>query len=138
MLDRLVDGIRKAGMWAPNFKFYKFFQENMLAEEEIRELMFGRKVTAVWHSAFQASPYWIERTEDGKATWSVPSDTVGDYNDSGQSWIEDGMLCNQWKIHVVGLKHCMSIYRNPEGTPEMKNEYIGVSNFDFHPFSPVD
>jgi hypothetical protein len=32
----------------------------------------------------------------------------------------------------------MSIFRNPEGTPEMKNEYIGVSDFGFHPFSPVD
>jgi TolB-like protein/class 3 adenylate cyclase/Flp pilus assembly protein TadD len=138
VLDRLVDGIRKAGMWAPDFKFFKFFQENMLDEEEIRELMFDRKVAAVWHSRAQGSPYWVERTEDGKATWSIPSDVYMDYNDSGRSWIEDGMLCNQWEIHFTGLKYCMSIFRNPEGTPEMKNEYIGVSDFGFHPFSPLD
>ena len=28
VLDRLVDGIHKAGMWASNFKFYRFFQED--------------------------------------------------------------------------------------------------------------
>jgi TolB-like protein/class 3 adenylate cyclase/Flp pilus assembly protein TadD len=138
VLDRLVDGIRKAGMWAPDFKFYKFFPEDMLDEEEIRELIFGRKVAAVGFSRVSDLPYWIKRTVDGKATWSVPPNTVGDYDDSGRSWIEDSMLCNKWKIHLAGVKNCMSIFRNPEGTPEMKNEYIGVSDFDFHPFSPVN
>jgi hypothetical protein len=138
VLDRLVDGIRKAGMWAPDFNYYKFFQENMLNEKEIKELFFGRKVAGVWQSLTLGSPFWWEITVDGKATWSVPPDAHGDYNDTGRSWIEDDMLCNQWQIHFYGLKLCMSIFRNPEGTPEMKNQYIMVSDFNFLPLSPVE
>ncbi len=136
--DRLVDGIRKAGMWAPSFKYYKFFQENMLVEKEIRELIFGRKVAGVVQSTYLESPFLVERTVDGKATWSILTEKPGDYNDSGRSWIENDMLCNQWQIHFTGLKQCMPIFRNPEGTPEMKNEYIAVSDFGFQLFSPVD
>lgn len=138
VIDRLVDGIRKAGMWSLDFNYYKIFQENMLVEKEIKELIFGRKIAGVVQSTYVKSPFWVERTVDGKATWSVPPNTAFEYNDSGRSWIENDMLCNQWQLHFIGLKHCMPIFRNPEGTPDMKNEYIAVSDFNFQLFSPVD
>jgi tetratricopeptide (TPR) repeat protein len=138
VLDRFVSGIRKAGLWSPDFNYYKFFQENMLKKEQIKDMFFGRKVAGVWQNFAVGSPFWWEITEDGKATWSVLPYTYADYNDSGRSWIEDDMLCNQWQIHFYGLKLCMPIFRNPEGTPEMKNQYIMVSDFNFVPFSPIE
>ncbi len=60
------------------------------------------------------------------------------YDDSGTSWIESDMLCNQWQIHMFGIKHCMTVFRNPEGTSEMKNGYLAVSDFGIQEFSPVD
>ena len=136
VLDRFVNGIRKAGLPALNFKFYKLLSENMLDEEDIRELIFGRKVAARW--AHEFTHFWLERTEDGKATLSPIPGERGEEYDSGRSWIEDDLLCDQWQIHVSGLKHCMSVFRNPEGTPEMKNEFIAVSDSGFQLFSPVD
>ena len=71
------------------------------------------------------------------AIWTVPLNSL-DHEDSGRSWIEDDMLCDQWNIHFFGLKHCMSIFRNPEGTAGKNNEYIAVTDFDFIPFSLVE
>ena len=58
--------------------------------------------------------------------------------DNGRSWIEDDMVCAQYEIIFNGYKTCMSVFKNPEGTSEMKNEYIGVSLSDFMIFSPID
>jgi len=32
----------------------------------------------------------------------------------------------------------MAVYRNSEGTPEMKNQYLFVTDFGIFPWSPVD
>lgn len=44
LFDRFANGIRKAGLPALDFKYYKVFQKNMLDEKEIRELIFGCNV----------------------------------------------------------------------------------------------
>ena len=136
VLERLATGIRKAGLPAVDFKFYKLLSKNMLDEEEIRKLIFGRKVKINW--VHIAGRYWIERTEDGKAIVSSIPGEIGNFTDTGRSWIQDDMLCDQWEIIEGGLTYCMSVFRNPEGTHEMNNEYIAVSDFSFQLFSPVD
>jgi len=136
VLELLAVGIRMAGLPAVDFKFYNILLKNMLDEKEIRELIFGRKVAARW--AQSSIPFWLERSEDGKATLSPIPGEIAKHFDSGRSWVEDDMLCDQWQIQISGLKHCMSVFRNPEGTHEMKNEYIAVSDFGFQLFSPVD
>ena len=136
VLERLATGIRRAGLPAVDFKFYKLLSKNMLDEEEIRKLIFGRKVKINW--VHIAGRYWIERTEDGKAIVSSIPGEIGDFTDTGRSWIHDDMLCDHWEIIEGGLTYCMSVFRNPEGTHEMNNEYIAVSDFSFQLFSPVD
>ena len=136
VLDRFTNGIRKAGLIAPKFTFYKFLPTYMLDEDEIGELLFGRKLEYVRY--LLGSSNLVERTEDGKAIIRPPWETSGRIYDNGQSWIEDGMICDQWEIIYLGSKNCLSVFRNPDGSPEMKNEYIAVSFFDFHILSPVD
>jgi TolB-like protein/class 3 adenylate cyclase len=134
--NRLADGLLKAGVPGEPSGYYKFLQKYRLSGEKIRELVFGRKITGFkWYYGTQ---YWIDRTKDGKSTYRVPPHTHYDNDDSGTSWIEDDMLCNQWQIHTAGIKHCMTVFRNPEGTPEMKNEYLTVSDFGIRSFSPAD
>ena len=134
--DRFADGIIKAGMPWQLHQYYRVSKENKLTGEEIRELLFGRTVAGFTGHR----PHWEDRTKDGKATWRVnPAVTYyTDYDDSGRSWIEGDMLCNHWQTHMFGIKHCMTVFRNPEGTPEMRNEYIGISDFLFTTWSPVD
>jgi tetratricopeptide (TPR) repeat protein len=132
--DRLLDGMVKAGLRGEPFGNYKISSEQKLTGDEIRELVFGRTVTGITRAGVQ---YWIDRSKDGKATWRVtPGDP--DYDDSGTSWIEGDMLCNQWQVHVFARKHCMTVFRTPGGTPENKDEYLEISDFGPFSFSPLD
>jgi hypothetical protein len=129
--ERHAEGILKAGMPGEPSGFYKISIEHQLTGKEIRKLFFGRKVTG-FDSTTQKQ-WWVERTKDGKAT------TRGsDGSDSGKSWIEDDMLCDQWDKLFEGLKDCWIVYRNPEGTHEKKDEYLGAPGYGTYPFSPVE
>ncbi len=59
-------------------------------------------------------------------------------SDSGKVWIEDDMLYSQWGRVYEGLEYCATVFRNPEGTPENKNEYLMITDFGFLPMLQVD
>jgi len=134
--ERFAYGLLKAGL--PGQFYYKVSDEHRLSGKEIRSLFFGRTVTSYYRRLGMAKEHLEDRTKEGKGTWRVAPDDYYGQDDSGTSWIEDDMLCNQWQIHIFGIKHCMPVFRNPEGTSEMKNEYLAVSDFGIHRFSPVD
>jgi hypothetical protein len=48
------------------------------------------------------------------------------------------MLCDQWRIRFSGQKFCMTVFRNPDGTPDTKDEYLALMIMVISPFSPVD
>jgi len=131
VLERLAEGYLKAGMPGEPSGFYKISRENRLTGKEIRKLFFGRKVTGI--AFMTGKQWWVERSKDGKATIRG-----GDGSDSGKSWIEDDMLCDQWDNLYEGLKDCWPIYRNPEGTAEKNDEYLGVPDYGIYPFSIED
>jgi TolB-like protein/class 3 adenylate cyclase/Tfp pilus assembly protein PilF len=128
--DRLADGILKAGLPDQSRGYYKISSEQKLTGDEIRELVFGR---TAFYSFFGS---WVDRSKEGKATWRKES-TWG-LDDSGESWIKDDMLCDQWQIRFSGQKFCMTVFRNPEGTPETKDEYLALMSMFILPFSVVD
>jgi len=128
--ERLAEGFLKAGLPGEPSGFYKISKENRLTGKQIRKLVFGRKVTGF--DLRIGKQWWIERTKDGKSTIRG-----GDGSDSGKSWIEDDMLCDQWDNLYEGLKDCWPVYRNPEGTREKNDEYLGVT-YAIYPFSPVE
>lgn len=131
VVERWAEGYLKAGLPGEPSGFYKISKENRLTGKEIRKLFFGRKVTGF---AFRTGKqWWVERDKDGEATIRG-----GIGSDTGKSWIEDDMLCDQWDKLYEGLKDCCVVYRNPEGTPEKKDEYIGFHGSGIHPFSPVE
>jgi hypothetical protein len=155
--QRFADGLLKAGLPGKSSGYYKICEENKLTGEEIRELVFGRRSTG--NTPWAGQPWWVERTNDGKATHGqypfhkddLPDDDVvpwspgrGDWRsfafsyDSGRSWIEGDLLCSQWETVHKGLKYCGTVFRNPEGTPEMKDEYVKITDFGIIPFSMVD
>jgi TolB-like protein/Flp pilus assembly protein TadD len=129
--ERLAEGLIKAGLPGQPSEYYKLYKEYKLTGEEIRDLVFGRTVTGIEFMWGQI--WWLERTKDGKATYRNP---VGSEN--GTSWIEGDTLCNQWQTFFEGLKYCFPVFRNPEGTPEKKNEYLGITDIWITSFSPVD
>jgi tetratricopeptide (TPR) repeat protein len=137
--DRLADGLLKAGLSGQHNGYCNVYKEHKLTGVEIRSLVFGRTVTGI--SPLTRQEWQIHRTKDGmisyQGKWPFSIFTAGE-SESGKSWIEGNMLYEQRENIFRGLKYHMDIYRNPEGTPEMKNEYFFVTDFGIFPFSPVD
>jgi TolB-like protein len=137
--DRLADGLLKAGLPGQPSGYFKVSHEHKLTGGEIRSLVFGRTVTGF--SPLTRLQWRIHRTEDGKISyqgnWPFTVMTPGE-SGSGTSWIEGDMLYDQWENIFRGLKYHMAVYRNLDGTPEMKNQYFFVTDFGIFPWSPVD
>jgi hypothetical protein len=129
--ESFAEGLVKAGMPGEPSDFYKISAENRLEEEEIKEQFFGRKV--VGFNMITGKEWSVERSQSGKAT-VLDSEN----SDTGKSWIEEDMLCDQWDNLYENLRDCWVIYRNPEGTPENKDEYLGAPGYGIYPFSPVE
>lgn len=131
LAELFADGLLKAGLPGEPSGYYKISKEHRLGGEKIRELFFGRPVTGF---DMRTGQQWqVERNRDGKATYHGSEGP-----DSGKSWIEDDMLCDQWEKLYGGLKECWQVHSNPEGTPETKDEYLGVTDYGVYPFSLVE
>ena len=128
IVARMAKGFIKAGLPGKPSEFYKISAENRLTGEEIRELFFGRKATGF--NMVTGKQWWIVRSQDGKAALRD-----GDNTDTGKSWIEEDMLCDQWDNLYESLNDCWVVYRNPEGTSENYDEYLGAPGYGIYPFS---
>ena len=135
VVDRLTNGLLEAGLPGKPSGYYHIFDEFQLTSEEIKALVFNRKITG---TTYMGNQWWEERTLDGKLIYTVPPNSAFDHNDTGTSWVESDLLCNHLKTHMYGMKYCMTVFRNPEGKPYRNNEFLAVSDFLVHPFSPVD
>ena len=127
--DRFAEGCIKADLPFGQSSFYFYYHildENRLTGEEIRKLLFGRKTIGM-KGVF-------ERTNDGKVFYRG----LISGSDSGKSWVENDLLCDQWEELYEGHKICYPVFRNPDGKPERKNEYIYVTDFDIDTFSTID
>ena len=104
------------------------YTKNKLTGDEIKELVFGKTVTGF---DFKSEEGWsIKRGKEGIAVYHR-----GEVSDTGKSWIEEDRLCNQWQNLYGGYRDCAPIFRNPDGVPHKKEEYIGISAYGFVPFA---
>jgi len=126
-----AEGFVKAGLPGEPNDFYKIASENKLTDDELKGLFLGHKLTGITLST--GKQWWVERSKTGKA-----SIREGDKSDTGKSWVEDDMLCDKWDNFYEGLSDCWVIYRNPEGTPENHDEYLGAPGYGIYPFSIVE
>jgi len=128
--DRLAIGLLKAGLPGKPSGYYKASEEYRLTGEEIKELFFGHTQTGLWYGRKVS----IKRTMDGRADLILDSKVIS----SGRSWIEGDMLCNKWEKRYEGLKHYLTVFRNPEGTPQEKSEYILIADWGIQGVSIED
>ena len=128
--ESFAEGYVKAGLPGEPSGFYKISKENRLNEKEIRKLFFGRQV--IGFTLATGEQWRIDRSKDGKAKICD-----GDRSDTGKSWIKEDMLCDQWDNLYESLKDYWVVYRNPEGTPEKNDEYLGAPGYGIYPFSLV-
>ena len=129
--DRFAEGLIKAGIKAPSWRYYPVFKENQLTGEEIKRLRLGSKVTGI---DWDGRQWWIDADQNGEIRWRgsrrISSDT-------GKMRIEGDLMCLQYKDLNRGHESCNTIFRNPKGTFEEKNEYVSCTDYGFAPFSVV-
>jgi TolB-like protein/Flp pilus assembly protein TadD len=128
--DRVAEGMVKAGIPGPPSGYFPAFKENQLTGEEIKRLNFGRTITGI-------GPYgqwWYDKKKNGELTYRGGGAI---YSDTGKTRIDGDMECQRFQKNYWGLEYCLTVFRNPKGTYERKDEYFSCTDFGFAPFSVV-
>jgi TolB-like protein/Flp pilus assembly protein TadD len=128
---RYAEGFLKAG--APgniSGLFLSAYKDNQLSGEQIKALLVGSTITGI---NFNIGQWWIDFKKNGEFTWRGAT-----RSDSGKSRIEGDMICTQFQKNWWGLESCSTVFKNPSGTNEGKNEYFFVNDSTyFQAFSPA-
>jgi len=130
--DRIAEAFVKAGAPGKPSDYCKVSRENLLKGSEIKNLLFGHKVTGT--SPLTGEQFWLEWNRDGELNW-----IRGELRDKGKSWIEGDVIFMQLEKMTGGLFWTNTTFRNPDGTKEKRNQYIWVDptrNITY--FSPAD
>jgi adenylate cyclase len=126
-LECLLDALRMAGMpeWPTGYDTTSW---ERLDEAAITALLFGR--------------VWFGRNQNYYGAFVQRTGTSGDvvYGIFGRQWegkvsVKGDSLCYQIPALLLSRKFCGTVYRNPDGSPEQRNEYVSVDVFDVHHFS---
>jgi hypothetical protein len=54
--------------------------------------------------------------------------------DTGKSWIEPDMICTQYQNILWGIENYGTVFRNPGGPYEGKDEHVGCWDTGIIPF----
>jgi tetratricopeptide (TPR) repeat protein len=149
IVDRYAEGLLKAGLAPARISggYFPASKENQLTGEEIKSLLLGSRITGIDQDGQQ---WWVDREKNGEFSWrgtalkdpytrkiiSAPTQT-GPNSNRGKSRIEGDMICDQFQKSYWGLEFCGTVFRNPKGTNESKDEYFFCNDIGFKPFSLV-
>ena len=149
MVDRYAEGLLKAGLAPAKVSggYFPASKENQLTGEEIKSLLLGSRITGIDQDGQQ---WWVDREKNGEFTWRGPAlkdpytqkiisapAVAGPNSDRGKSRIEGDTICHQFEKNYWGLEFCGTVFRNPKGTNESKDEYFFCNDIGFTPFSLV-
>jgi TolB-like protein/class 3 adenylate cyclase len=130
--DRMAEALIKAGVPGNLTDNYRISRENLLNGQEVRSLIFGRKITGA--SAATGEQFWWEWAKSGEFKF-----IRGAYQDTGKSWVEGDVFFVQFEKQFGSLPFGMTIFRNPDGSRESKNEYYMVNDLrGITPFTPTE
>jgi adenylate cyclase len=131
-LDSFAAALIKAGVPGTLADNYRISRENRLNGQEVKSLLFGRKITGI--SMITGKQFLWEFVKSGE--WKFIS---GDFQNSGKSWVEENVFFSQSEKLFGGLPYGATIFRNPDGSRENKNEYYMVNDLrGITPFAPTE
>jgi len=149
IVDRYAEGLLKAGLAPARISggYFPASKENQLTGEEIKSLLLGSRITGI---DWDGQQWWVDREKNGEFTWRGPAlkdpytqkiisapTLAGPNSDRGKSRIEGDMICDQFQKSYWGLEFCGTVFRNPKGTNESKDEYFFCNDIGFKAFSLV-
>ncbi|MGO4123659.1 adenylate/guanylate cyclase domain-containing protein [Inquilinus sp. YAF38] len=126
-LDRVLDGLRKAGV--PDLPFgFDPKSKDRLSGSEIKALLFGHGIRGR-EVVPAVNPYRRTTTIDGSF-----SATIGTQSVEGVSRIEGDAMCT---FAPLTIRSCRVVFRNPGGTLDLENEYLFFRDQDRYEFSVI-
>jgi adenylate cyclase len=149
IVDRYAEGLLKAGLAPARISggYFPASKENQLTGQEIKSLLLGSRITGI---DWDGQQWWVDREKNGEFTWRGPAlkdpytrkiisapTLAGPNSDRGKSRIEGDMICQQFQKSYWGLEFCGTVFRNPKGTNESKDEYFFCNDIGFTSFSLV-
>jgi hypothetical protein len=130
-LDRIAEALIKAGAPGNPTDYYRILKENRIKGQEIKSLLFGRKITGTAMST--GKQLWWEWSKNGEFQLDL-----GSFQDNGKSWVDGDVFFIKFKKLFGGLPYGTIIYRNPDGSGESNNQYFMVSDIgSITPFAPA-
>ena len=130
--DRFSAALVKAGAPDNRADHFRPVRGNLLKGREIRALLAGRRIVGI--SATTGEPFSCEWGKGGEFKY-----TRGAYQENGKYWVEDDVLFAQFDKRYDGLPLGATIFRNPAGTKEYKNEYFMLADVGtIIPFAIID
>lgn len=127
-LEPISKALIMAGAPGNPTEYYKILKENRLSGQEIKSLFFGGKITGT--SMSLGKQIQMEFSKSGDFQF-----IMGTFQDHGKSWVEGDVIFIQYKRLLGGLPYGATIYRNPDGSRDSKNQYFIVS--DIGSITPV-
>jgi adenylate cyclase len=128
--ESFAEGLLKAGLPGRPSDYIHVSKEDRVVGEDLRALIPGSTLTGVGPDG---NEWRCERRRDGNASyWHV-----SEGSDTGRWWIEGDLNCVQNKRRMFGMEYCYVIFRNPQGRPEHKDEYVGFGDTGMFTFSLV-
>jgi hypothetical protein len=130
--DRFSTALVKAGVADNRADHCRPVRENLLKGREIRALLSGRRIIGI--SPTTGEPFSCEWGKGGEFKY-----TRGAYQENGKYWVEEDVLFAQFDKRYDRLPLGSTIFRNPGGTKEDKNEYFMLVDIGvIVPFAIVD
>jgi adenylate cyclase len=125
-----VEGLIKAGFPSSRLVSVHVSKEDQLTGDDLRALLFPSTFTG-----FVPGDWSSEITKDGIVTLRAPWVTGG--VDTGRVWLEGDKQWTQFQNFWYGMAHCATVFKNPKGTAETKDEYIRFNDLYYGKFSRV-
>lgn len=126
--DRLLDALRAAGL--PEWPMgYQGNPEHRLDGGKIAALTFGR----TWNGQDGSGNDFVQEISANGTLAYRDSSTLHTSSIS----VDGNELCQRNDAFLMGRKFCGYVYRNPQGTPAAKDEYVYVSAYGVLRFSAL-
>jgi hypothetical protein len=120
-LDRIADALVKAGAPGNPTDYYRIFKENRINGQAVKSLLFGRKIFGVAMST--GKPIEWEWANNGEFKFTMGNFKLWEIAGSREMSFSFNLRRYLAVFHMVG-----SIYRNPDGSSESKDQYLMVSD----------
>jgi hypothetical protein len=130
--DSFLEGLTKAGVPNRSLVSMHVSKEDQLTGDDLKAFFYPSTTAGFMGTAFRGSLFSQEIAKDGAVT-SRPLG-LGEL-DTGRSWLEGDTVCFQFQKAFSGMAYCSTIFKNPKGTPEAKNEYVGFNDVGWTWFS---